>query len=81
MRIKCRRVSDRDVGAKGPVPDLADSSIWGGESTPVDLDLKNPAEEWARVLSWSLNVKCLNVIGLLCLWSVFCGEFKNLVWN
>jgi len=53
----------------------------GSESTPVDLDLKNPAEEWARVLSWSLNVKCLNVIGLLCLWSVFCGEFKNLVWN
>ena len=48
----------------------------GGESTPVpvELDLKNPVEEWARVASLSLNVICLNVGGLLRLWSVFCGR-------
>ncbi len=65
MQIKCQRVSKQKVGAKGPDPALADSSIWGGESTPVDLDLKNPAEKWAWVASWLLNVKCWNVGGLL----------------
>ncbi len=38
-----------ELGAMGPGPALAESSIWGGESTHVDLDLKNSAEEWARV--------------------------------
>ena len=28
------------MDAQGPGPDLADSSIWGGESTPLDLDLR-----------------------------------------
>jgi len=39
---------------KGPGPALADSSVWGGESTPVPvvLDLKNLSEEWAWVASW-----------------------------
>ena len=46
------------MDAQGPGPDLADSSIWGGESTPLDLDLKNPEEKWAWVAFWSLNVKC-----------------------
>ena len=45
MPIKYRRVSKQEVGAKGPGPALANSSIWVGESTPVDLDLKNPAAE------------------------------------
>jgi hypothetical protein len=59
MPIKCRRVSEQEVVAKGPGPALVDSSIWGVESTPVDLELKNPAEKWARVLaSWWLNLKC-----------------------
>ena len=54
------------MGAKGPVPDLVDSSIWGGESTPVDLDLKNPEErKWAWVASWSLNANCYNVGGVI----------------
>ena len=46
MPIKCQRVSEREVGAnyKGPGPALTDSLIWGGESTPVDFDLKNPVE-------------------------------------
>ena len=52
-----------------------DSSIWGGESTPVpvDLYLKNLAEEWTQVASWSLNIKCMNVGGLLrlCVCAVF----------
>ncbi len=26
------------------LPALTDSFIWGGESTPVDMDLKNPVE-------------------------------------
>ena len=38
------RVSEQEVGAKGPGLTLVDSSIWGGESTPLDLDLKNSAE-------------------------------------
>jgi hypothetical protein len=37
--------------AKGPGPAQAERSTWGGESTHVDLDLKNSAEEWARVTS------------------------------
>ncbi len=45
MSSKCQRVSKQENGAKGPDPALADSSIWGGKSTPVDLDLKNPAKE------------------------------------
>jgi hypothetical protein len=65
MPIKCQRVSEREVGGKGPGPALAESSTWGGKSTPVDLDLKNPAEEWAWVASWLLNVECWNVGGLL----------------
>ena len=44
MLIKYRRVSEQEVGAKGPGLALVDSSIWGGESTPLDLDLKNSAE-------------------------------------
>jgi hypothetical protein len=32
MPIKCQRVSEQEVGAKGP--------LWGSESTPVDLGLK-----------------------------------------
>jgi hypothetical protein len=51
MPIKCQRVSEQEVGAKGPGLALADSSIWGSESTPVDLDLKNSVEEWAWVVS------------------------------
>jgi hypothetical protein len=51
MPIKCQRVSKQKVGAEGSGPALVDSSICG-ESTPVDLDLKNPKEEWARVASW-----------------------------
>ncbi len=39
--------SEKKLGAKGPGPALAESSIWGGESTHVDLDLKTSAEEWA----------------------------------
>jgi hypothetical protein len=39
MLIKYRRVSEQEVGAKGPGPALANCSIWVGESTPVDLDL------------------------------------------
>ncbi len=65
MLIKCQRVSKQEVGAKGPGPALTNSSIWGGESTNVNLDLKNPAEEWAQVASWLLNDKCLNLGGLL----------------
>jgi len=57
MPVKYQRVSKREVGAKHPGSALADSSIWGGEFTPGDLDLKNPVEDWARVASWSLNVK------------------------
>jgi len=44
MPIKCQRVGEQEVGAKGPDPALMDSSIWGSESTPVDLDLKNTLE-------------------------------------
>jgi hypothetical protein len=58
MPTKCQRVSEQDVGAKGPSPALVDSSIWDSEFTPVDLDLKNPAKKWAWVVSWLLNVKC-----------------------
>ncbi len=65
MPIKSQRVSRQEVGTKGPGPALTDSSIWGSESTPVDLDLKSPAEEWAQVVSCLLNVKCWNVGGLL----------------
>ncbi len=43
--------SEKKLGAKGPGPALAGKSIWGSESTHVDLDLKNSAEEWARVAS------------------------------
>ncbi len=44
--IKCQRVGEQEeVGAKYPGPALAESSIWGGESIPVDLDLKKSAEE------------------------------------
>ncbi len=62
---KCQRVREQKVGANGHGCSLADSSIWIGESTPVDLDLKDLAEEWARVLSLLFNVKCWNVGGLL----------------
>jgi hypothetical protein len=65
MPIKCQRVNKQEVGAKGLGPALEERSICGGESTLVDLDLKNPAEEWTRVASWLLNVKCLNVGELL----------------
>jgi hypothetical protein len=65
MPVKCQRVSKILVGAKCPDPALADSSIWGSESTSVDLDLKNPVEECAWVVFWLLNVKCWNVGGLL----------------
>ena len=58
MPINCQRVSDQEVYAKGPGPALVDSSIWSGESTPVDLDLKDPAKEWAQAVSWLLNVRC-----------------------
>jgi hypothetical protein len=46
----------------------------------VVLDLKNPSEEWARVTSWPLNVKCLNVGGLLRLCCGLCSleEFQHL---
>ena len=46
MSIKIQRVSEQEVGAnyKGSGPALMDSLIWGGESAPVDLDLKNPME-------------------------------------
>jgi hypothetical protein len=71
MPINCQRVSEQEVVAKGPGPALEDSSIWGGESTPVDLDLKDPAKEWAWVVSWLLNVRCWNVGCRL--WSVVCG--------
>jgi hypothetical protein len=37
-------------------PVLAESSIWGGKPTHVDLDLTNSAEEWAWVASELLNV-------------------------
>ena len=88
MPVKYQRVSEQEVGAKGPgsALALAESSIWGGESTPVDLDLKNPAEEWAWVASWSLNVKCWNVGRLLLvvvcvLWKSFKIWFRNyFVW-
>ncbi len=50
--IKCQRVREwEEVGEKSPGPALAESSIWGGKSTHVDLDLKNSAEEWAWVAS------------------------------
>ncbi len=62
---------------KGPGLALADSSIWGSESTPVDLDLENPAEEWAQMASWLLNVKCRNVGGLFRFWSVVCGLWES----
>jgi hypothetical protein len=65
MPIKCQRLSKQEVGAEASGPAMADSSIWGSESTPVDLDLKNPVVEWAWVASWSLNVKCWNVGGFL----------------
>ncbi len=65
MPIKCQRVSKQEVGAKSPGAALMDSSICGGESSPVDLDLKNPAEKWTQMASWSLNVKCWNQGGLL----------------
>ena len=57
MPVKYQRVSKREVGAKHPGSALVNSSIWGSESTPEDLDLKNPVEDWAQVASWSLNVK------------------------
>jgi hypothetical protein len=65
MPIKCQRVSKQEVVAKGPGPALVDSSIWDDESIPVDLDFKNSAEEWARVASWLLDVKCWNMGVLL----------------
>ncbi len=66
MPIICQRVSEQEVDAKGPGPALVDSSIsWGSESTPVELDMKDPAEEWARAVSWLLNVRCWNVGGML----------------
>jgi hypothetical protein len=65
MPIKCQRASKQEVGAEGSGPALVDSSIKGGESTPVDLDLKNPPEEWEWVASWLLNEKCWNEGGLL----------------
>ncbi len=34
-----------------PGPALVESSIWGSESTHVDLDLKNSVEEWAWMAS------------------------------
>ncbi len=43
--------SKKKLGAKGPGPALAESSIWGSKSDHVDLDLKNSAEEWAWVAS------------------------------
>jgi hypothetical protein len=50
--IKCQRVREwEEVGAKNSIPALAESSIGGGESTPVDLDLKNSAEEWPWLAS------------------------------
>jgi hypothetical protein len=52
MPIKCQRVSKQENVAKGPGPALVDSSIRDDESTPVDLDLKNPAEEWVQ---WHLG--------------------------
>ncbi len=63
--IKCQRVSEQGDGAKDPGPARVDNSIWGGGFTPVELDLKNPAEEWEQVVSWLLNIKCWNVGGLL----------------
>ncbi len=44
-------VSKKKLGAKGPGPALAESSILDGESTHVDLDFKNSVEEWAWVAS------------------------------
>ena len=49
----------------------------GSESTPVGLDLKNPAEEWARVLSWSLNVKLLECGWVVVLEVVVCVLWKS----
>ena len=49
---------------------LEDSSIWGGESTPVDLDLKNPAERSGH--GWHLGLECKV---LECCWVVV-FEFK-----
>ncbi len=65
---------------KNPGPALAESSIWGGKSTQVDLDLKNSAEEWAWVASELLNVNFGMWVD--CCRCVVCGlwfveEFQN----
>jgi hypothetical protein len=59
---------------KNPDPALEEKSIWGGESTHVDLDLKNSAEEWAWVASELLNVNFGWGWIVAGLWSVICGR-------
>ena len=46
------------MGGKGPGSALVNSPILDSDSTPVDLDLKNPVEEWAWVAYLSLNERC-----------------------
>ncbi len=73
MPIKCQRVTKQEVGAKGPAPALADSS----------LGLEEPRGE----VGISCILECWNVGGLLpvcALWFVVCGlwfveEFQNSV--
>ncbi len=68
--------SEKKLVQKNPGPALAESSILGGKSTHVDLDLKNSAEEWAWVASELLNVNfgtCI-VAGL---WYVVCGRIPK----
>ncbi len=59
---------------KNPGPALEEKSIWGGESTHVDLDLKNSAEEWAWVASELLNVNFGWGWIVAGLWSVVFGR-------
>jgi hypothetical protein len=40
-KLDANQVSEQEAGGNGPGPALMDSLKWGGESTPVDLDLKN----------------------------------------
>jgi hypothetical protein len=65
------------TGGEKFLPALVDSSIWGNESTPVALDLKNPVEEWAWAVSWLLNVRVEMWVDCCRLWSVVCGRVQK----
>ncbi len=68
--------SEKKLVQKNPGPALVvvESSILGGESTHVDLDLKNSVEEWAWLASELLNVNFGMWVN--CCRFVVCGLWK-----